>query len=233
MSAKKPRTAKTPAAKRPTRKQAKEMAELASREVLKARHVEPMPEVTPLELAHLVAAMGLGDQEDGPAKALSLVSRSATYIKGMKAQFDRLDSVIAEERANKARIMAETGLSKEPADKTFSIDEVIAKLPTEPLKVAGRTLRGKSLWSEFSRQVDPKHRPQEQPGKDGGSPEAYSLSDLLRVYQEFTEWRDKIAAENIAKGTKNLIRANQKREQEALADGAEAVDAVPLPEILK
>lgn len=84
MSAKKPRAAKEPAAKRPSRKQAKERAELASREVLEAKHVSPLPEITPLELAHLVAAMGLGDQADGPSKALSLVSRSAAYIEGMK-----------------------------------------------------------------------------------------------------------------------------------------------------
>jgi hypothetical protein len=233
MSAKKPRTIKKTAAKRPSRKQAKEMAELASREVLKARHVEPMPEVTPLELAHLVAAMGFGDQADGPAKALSLLSRSAAYIEGMKAEFKRLDNVISEDRANIAKIMAELGLSKEDADKTFSVEDVIAKMDKAPLKVAGRMLRGKGLWNEFRRQVDPKPGRPGKANEEGASPEEYVLSDLLRVYQEFSKWRVKIAAANKAKGSKNLDKTNRERAKRALTDGAEAVDAVPLSKMLK
>lgn len=233
MSAKKPSVAKDPAAKRLTRKQVRERAELASREALEAKHVSPMPEITPLELAHLVAAMGLGDQADGPSKALSLVSRSAACIEGIKAQFERLDGAIAIGRANEAKIMAKLGLSMEAADKTFTVDEVIAKMDTAPLKVAGRMLRGKGLWNEFRRQVDPKPGRPGKADKDGTSPEEYVLSDLLRVYQEFTEWRVKIAAANKAKGRKNLDRTNRERKKRDLVDGAEAVDAVPLPKMLK
>jgi hypothetical protein len=233
MPTKKPRTTKKAAAKRPSKKQAKEIAELASREALKVRQVEPMPEVTPMELAHLVAAMGFGEQADGPAKALSLLSRSAAYIEGMKAEFKRLDNVITEDRANMAKIMMELGLSKEDADKTFSVEDVIAKMDTAPLMVAGRMLRGKGLWNEFRRQVDPKPGRPGKADEEGASPEEYLLSDLLRVYQEFIKWRVKIAAANKAKGSKNLDKANRERKKRALADGAEAVDAVPLPKMLK
>lgn len=233
MPAKKPNAAREPAAKRLTRKQVRERAELAFREALEAKHVSPLPEITPLELAHLVAAMGLGDQADGPSKALSLVSRSAAYIEGMKAQFERLDGAIAIGRANEAKIMAKLGLGMEAANKTFTVDEVIAKMPTERLKVAGRTLRGEDLWNEFRRQVDPKPGRPGKADKDGTSPEEYLLSDLLRIYQEFTDWRTKIAAANQAKGSKNLDKANRDQRKRDLVDGAEAVDAVPLPKMPK
>lgn len=209
------------------------MAEQAYEKALEARHVITMPEVTPLELAHLVAAMGLGDRDDGPAKALSLVSRSATYIEDKKAELKRLEDAIAEHNANWARMIAALGLSEEEANKTFSIDQVIARLPLDRLKVAGKTLRGKGLWNEFCRQIDLTPRPQEQSGKDDGSPEAYSLSDLYRIHQKFIEWREKIASKNIAKGAKNLKVVSRERREEAQKGGAEAVDAAPLPEFLK
>lgn len=231
MPTKKPRTTKKAAAKRPSKKQAKEMAELASREALKVRQVEPMPEVTPMELAHLVAAMGLGEDADGPAKALSLVSRSAAYIEGMKAQFERLNGVLAAGMANDASIMAEMGLAPDAVKMTFSVDQVIAKLPTERLKVAGEMLRGTPLWNEFRRQVE---LPPGRPGKsqiDGTSPEEYTLADLILVYRRFKDWRDTIAAENLAKGKKNLTKINKERHESASTDGAEAVDAVQLPKM--
>ena len=233
MSAKKPSVAKDPAAKRLTRKQVRERAELAFREALEADHVAPFPEVTPLELAHLVAAMGLGEQEDGPLKALVLLGKSATCIDRMKAQFERLNVVLGTAKAAKAKIMAVLRLGLEAANKTFTVDEVIAKMPTEPLKVAGRTLRGEDLWNEFRRQVDPKPGRPGKADKDGTSPEEYLLSDLLRIYQEFTDWRTKIAAANQAKGSKNLDKANRDQRERDLVDGAEAVDAVPLPKMLK
>lgn len=208
------------------------MAELASREVLKARHVAPMPEVTPLELAHLVAAMGLGEQADGPAKALSLLSRSAAYIDGMKIHFENLNDSLATEKSDKSRILAELGLSKEAADRTFSVDEVIAKLPTEPLKVSGKELRGRNLWIEFRRQVDPQPgRPGKTAEEDQPAPEEYSLADLIRVFRQFMKWRDTIATANKAKGSKNLDKTNRERRENAKTDGADAVDAVRLPKV--
>lgn len=230
MSTENPRSAKkSTAKKRPARTHLKAAAKLASQKALEAKHVSPLPEITPLELAHLVAAMGLGDHADGPLKALSLVSRSAAYIEGMKAQFERLNGVLAAGKANDSSIMAEMGLSMEAADKIFSVDEVIAKMPTEPLIVNSIKLRGTALWDEFRRQVVPLPR---RPGKvreDGTAPEVYSHADLIRVYREFKGWRDKIAAVNLAKGSKNLAKANRERAKRTLVDGAEAVDAVPLP----
>lgn len=229
MSAKKPSVAKDPAAKRLTRKQAKERAELAAREALKTNFVAPFPEVTPLELAHLVAAMGLGEQEDGPSKALSLLSRSAAYIEGMKAQFERLNAVIAPGKVDEIRIMAELGLSIEDAKKTFTVDEVIRKMPKDPLNIAGESLRGRRLWDEFLRQVNPKLGHPGKTDEGGSSPEEYTLGDLLRIYQEFKEWRSMIAAANMTKTSKNIDEVNQERENERLRNGAEAVDAAPLP----
>lgn len=124
--------------------------------------------------------------------------------------------------------MAEMGLSPDTADRTFSTIQVVSKMITEPLIVAGKKLRGQALWDEFRRQVDPQPG---RPGKvreDGTSPEVYSQADLIRVYQEFTGWRAKIAGENLAKGSKNIARTNRERAKRTLVDGAEAVDAVPL-----
>lgn len=233
MAAKKSVTTREPTTKRPSRKQAKKLAEDAAGKVLMARHVEPLPQVTPLELAHLVAAMGLGDRADGPAKALSLVSRSAAYIDAMKAQFERLNDVLGQDKAATARMMAELGLGLEAVDKTFSVDEVIAKMSTRLLKVGRKLLQGKALWEEFRRQVDPKPGRPGKADKDGTSPEEYLLSDLLRVYREFTEWRDKIATANLARGSKNLDKTNRDRRKRDLLEGAEAVDAIPLPKTLK
>jgi hypothetical protein len=229
MSPKKPRSAKEPTAKRPARKQLKATAEQVFKNALEAEYVALFPEITPLELAHLVAAMGLGDHDDGPSKALSLVCRSGTYIKGMKAQFERLNGVIAAQTANELKILTEMGLSPEAAAKSFSVDEVIARMPTDPLKIADKLLRGKDLWDEFRRQVNPQPGGPGKTREDGSAPEVYWQADLIRVYQEFKGWRDKIAVKNLAKGSKNLAKANRERKEAVSADGAEAVDALPLP----
>jgi hypothetical protein len=229
MSAKKPRAAKKATVKKPAKKQRIEAAEQAVQKALDAKYFGTVPEVSPLELAHLVVAMGLGDQADGPAKALMLVARSATCITAMRRQIEQLNDNMAKGNANDAMLLAKMGLSPEKADGTFSVDQVIARLPTAPLKIGDETLRGKHLWDEFRRQVDPQS---ERPGKereDGTYPEEYTLIDLIRFYKEFKVWRNKIAAENVAKGSKNLPKVNRERKKSTLTDGAEAVDAAPLP----
>lgn len=231
MSAKKPRAAKKATAKKPAKKQRIEAAEQAVQKALDAKYFGTVPEISPLELAHLVVAMGLGDQADGPAKALMLVGRSAGYIEAMRRQLEQLNDNVAKGNANDAMLLAEMGLSPEMTDGIFSVDQVIAKMPTAPLKVAGNMLRGKHLWHEFRRQVDPQS---ERPGKereDGTYPEEYTLIDLIRSYKEFKVWRNKIATANVAKAGENIVKVNRERKESTLTDGAEAVDALPIPKM--
>jgi hypothetical protein len=222
MAAKTSRAAKEPTAKRPSKKQTKEEAELAARKVHEVRYFQSSPGITPLELAHLAAAMGLGDRDDAPAKAFALFSRSLSYLARLQSAFDTMNTNQANYLENCARVEAAMGLTKEDRKKKFSIEQVIAKMPKELLSVAGRQIRGKELWEEFRRQVDPKSELLR-------NTEEYSIHDLISVFEKFNQWRDKLAAENKTKGRKNIDKVNQKRRKDAPADYAEAVDAVPLP----
>ena len=213
MSAKKTKSPEKLAAKRPTKKVLEATAEQASKKALETQYMTPMPEISPLGLAHLVVAMGLCDHDDGPAKGLDLVRRCMFRIDRQKAEYERLNGVLAKGGAKVARTLAEIGLSSATADQEFSLKQVITKMPTGPLKIAGKELRGVALWDEFRRQKDPQRGRPGKKGEDGEATEVYSQSDLFKVYKQFKDWRDKIAKANRTKTSANILKANSARKK--------------------
>jgi hypothetical protein len=208
------------AAKRPAQMRRKAAAQEAAEKALVGEYVSPLPNISPLELAHLVAAMGLSEHADGPLQALMLVSKCAGVIEKNKAFFALLNNQMAKAKADEVLAMITIGISPEQRDAKFTLDEVIAKMPTDRLKIGNSMLRSKELWDEYCRLT-------ESPvSADSDSPDGlrlFSVTELMGIYSKFCTWREGIAKRNQAKGKKNL---NKKKDGLSAGFEAEEVNSV-------
>ncbi|MCW1922675.1 hypothetical protein OKA05_08920 [Luteolibacter arcticus] len=192
-------------------------AEMAGKKRAGNSFVASYPEVSPLELAQLVVAMGLSSDPKGGQKALTLLVRCDNTIKYFQGERERLVDIYAKSYAERIEGILAMDLDLESPQQFFTVNQVWARLKLDPLVVGKEEIRGEALWTEFCRQVG--QRPGFQmEAIDGSASEIYTLEELLSMRRKYLEWRASTAKANQKLGKNNLPRRGRGPEEEIGGD---------------
>jgi hypothetical protein len=195
--------------KKPNKAEAmRKAAEMVAKKRSGNLFVASLPNVSPVELAHLVVAMGLSSKPTGPLEAMKLLARCDDAIKNTRDVRQRLEDNYAKFDKEKNEAMLALGLDPEKPGKHFTLGQVVTLLRMETLMVGKETLSGESLWREFCTQTG---QGLGSPLKDddGGIVEGFTLQELLEVHRKYLDWRAPIAAANQRRGARNLPKPNK------------------------
>jgi hypothetical protein len=175
------------------------MAADDARKRVEKRFADHIPEVTPLELAHLVIAMGLASDEKGPSQAAILLGRCARFLENSRELLKRFGASEAAEISEKIVFLERLGCSPEAPPDRVSVNQIVKIWNLERLKVEGKDLRGRSLLMEFLSRVPAN-------GMAGNPEDGLTLVEAINLEKAYNQWRNGIAKKNQAAGKKNLQR---------------------------
>lgn len=186
------------------------------RKQVEANFSSYVADVSPLELAHLVIAMGLTSEKSGPAKAMGLLNQCARFIGRSRRMFANIGKGFAQGAAERTELLMRFGFDPKNPPEWITGAQILKVLKFEKLRVGGRDLRGRKLFEEFLRQTT--SADSKSLGKSGEHEDVFTASAVVQLDKRYHQWRSKIAKKNQASGKKNLPRSRKGSTPEVGAD---------------